>query len=216
MSIRKRFPHHRQLTFLHFVWKAQPTVPQPPKSQSAVWLAAGVLERIIRQPLDASFPQSLLHTLVLSHEYLRMRRSDCPRPAGACLLVTVALLATGLAPPSYDERCLQGRRHLEQKQFDGAIEAYTQAIDLSPDQSLGYLGRALAYQGKSDFDRAIIDCSEAMRLAPKEAAPCIVRAECHEANGDLDRALADFTAAIEQNPTRAQSYLARARIQHKK
>lgn len=145
-----------------------------------------------------------------------MRCNDCPQPAKACLFAAVALLATGFAAPSYDELCLQGRRHLEQKQFDSAIDAYSQAIKSSPDQSLGYLGRALAYQGKKDFDRAITDCSEAIRLSPKEAAPRIVRAECHEANKDLDRALADFTAAIEQNPSRAQSYLARAGIQHKK
>lgn len=137
----------------------------------------------------------------------------------ACLLAGVSLLVTGFAPQSYDELCLQGRRCLEEKQSERAIEAYTQAIKLSAEQSMAYFGRALAYKDTGKFDLAIADCSEAIRLSPKEAVPYsayLLRAECHEANNDLERALADITEAIERDRSRAQLYLVRARIHHKK
>ena len=136
-----------------------------------------------------------------------------------CLFAGVALLVTGFAPQSYDELCLQGRRCLEEKQSERAIESYTQAIKLSAEQNMAYFGRALAYKDKGNFDLAIADCSEAIRLSPKEAVPYsayLLRAECHEANNDLERALADITEAIERDRSRAQLYLARARIHHKK
>lgn len=108
-----------------------------------------------------------------------------------CLLACVALLLSGFAVPTYEELCSQGRRHLEQKHFDSAVDVYTRAVKTSPDQSLAYVGRALACREKSDFPKAAADLCEAIRIDPKCQLALEVRAGIYERLGDPQKAEAD-------------------------
>ena len=51
----------------------------------------------------------------------------------------------------------QGNKHLKAEEFDKAIECYTQAIKLSPDEHTFYSNRSAAYLSKGDAQNALYD-----------------------------------------------------------
>ena len=65
----------------------------------------------------------------------------------------------------------QGLGFLGQKNWDGAIEAFTHAIEQKPDDFRAYINRGRAYQGKGDFALAEKDFNEAVRLDPQNLTP---------------------------------------------
>jgi len=65
----------------------------------------------------------------------------------------------------YTERANLRRQNLEDK--DGALEDYTQAINLHPDNPLFYLWRSQFYYEIGDKLKAMTDYNTAIRLAPE-------------------------------------------------
>ena len=65
----------------------------------------------------------------------------------------------------YTERANLRRKNLEDK--DGALEDYTQAINLHPDNPLFYLWRSQLYYEIGDKLKAMTDYNTAIRLAPE-------------------------------------------------
>lgn len=65
----------------------------------------------------------------------------------------------------YTERANLRRKNLEDK--DGALEDYTQAINLHPDNPLFYLWRSQLYYEIGDKLKAMADYNTAIRLAPE-------------------------------------------------
>jgi len=65
----------------------------------------------------------------------------------------------------YTERANLRRKNLEDK--DGALQDYTQAINLHPDNPLFYLWRSQLYYEIGDKLRAMTDYNTAIRLAPE-------------------------------------------------
>ncbi len=65
----------------------------------------------------------------------------------------------------YTERANLRRQNLEDK--DGALEDYTQAINLHPDNPLFYLWRSQLYYEIGDKLKAMTDYNTAIRLAPE-------------------------------------------------
>ncbi|MBD2603713.1 tetratricopeptide repeat protein [Scytonema hofmannii FACHB-248] len=66
----------------------------------------------------------------------------------------------------YTERANLRRQNLEDK--DGALEDYTQAINLHPDNPLFYLWRSQLYYEIGDKFKAMTDYNTAIRLAPED------------------------------------------------
>jgi len=66
----------------------------------------------------------------------------------------------------YSERANLRRQNLEDK--DGALEDYTQAINLHPDNPLFYLWRSQLYYEIGDQLKAMTDYNTAIRLAPED------------------------------------------------
>ena len=58
---------------------------------------------------------------------------------------------------------------LQTGDFEAAIEDYSRAIDLDPENALFYSGRAVAYNLKKDFEAAIEDFNKAIDLDPEDA-----------------------------------------------
>eukprot|EP01027_Heterolobosea_sp_BB2_P027027 GEZU01042208.1.p1 GENE.GEZU01042208.1~~GEZU01042208.1.p1 ORF type:complete len:340 (-),score=156.89 GEZU01042208.1:98-985(-) len=52
-------------------------------------------------------------------------------------------------------------------QFKEAIECYTKAIELNPDNSIYYNNRAAAYTHTGEYQKAVKDCEKAVALNPK-------------------------------------------------
>jgi|GEM_PF-5146988 len=66
-------------------------------------------------------------------------------------------------------RKMRGTMNMYLGRTDDAIDDFTKAIDLAPDNSFIYLERARAYIAKQDFDSAATDMSSFFRLADDEA-----------------------------------------------
>lgn len=88
----------------------------------------------------------------------------------ACILVSAFITGCALTPPmpkvaqSYAER---GQAKLAvDRDYSGAIEDFTQAIEFDANNAGAYLGRGMAYMKIGDADSARKDFREAVSLDP--------------------------------------------------
>ena len=93
-----------------------------------------------------------------------------------------------------------------EKNYDGAIEDYTKAIELKPEFAMAYYNRGVAKAKKQDYDSAIVDYDEAIKIDDKYALAYYNRGVAKDEKQDYDGAIADYTRAIELNPNNAGSY----------
>ena len=101
-------------------------------------------------------------------------------------------------------------------QIDLAIEAYSHAIELNPNNASTYNNRGIAYGEKGDYDRAIGDHNTAIKLNPNLAEPYTNRGAAYDKKGDYDRAIGDYNTAIKLNPNLAEPYTNRGVAYDKK
>lgn len=60
----------------------------------------------------------------------------------------------------------QGNKALQGKDFDGAIEAYSKAIELDPKQHVYYSNRSAAYLSKGEAEKALDDADQCIKANP--------------------------------------------------
>ncbi len=87
-----------------------------------------------------------------------------------------------------------------------AIEHYTKAIELKPDDPEAYNDRGFVYCEKGDFEKAIQDCTKAIELKPDLAEAYNNRGGFYYKKGDFKKAIQDCTKAIELKPDYAGAY----------
>ena len=100
----------------------------------------------------------------------------------------------------------QGNFLLMLRQTDKAIEAYSHAIELNPNNVFAYNNRGLVYAKKGDYKRAIKDLNKAIELDPNYVEAYNNRGIAFEGEGDFDRAIADHSTAIKLNSDYAEAY----------
>ena len=100
----------------------------------------------------------------------------------------------------------QARMLANRKDYDGAIDNYTKAINLDPKNVGFYINRGYVYYKKGDYPQAIKDCTKAIELDPKNAAAYINRGYVYYKKGEYIQAIADCTKAIEIDPKLATAY----------
>ena len=100
----------------------------------------------------------------------------------------------------------QGNVFIMLGQINNAIERYTHAINLNPNNAASYNNRGGAYRDQGNIDRAIVDFTKAIDLNPKDARTYSNRGGAYSIKGDIDRAIADFTIAINLNSNVAITY----------
>lgn len=96
--------------------------------------------------------------------------------------------------------------HDEKGDLERAIEDFTQAIRLNPQDARTIGDRANAYRVKGDLDRAIQDYDEAIRLNPRDGTAFNNRANAYLEKGDLDRAIEDYDRFIRWEPQIANAF----------
>ena len=103
----------------------------------------------------------------------------------------------------------QGNFLMMLEQIDRAVEAYTHAIELKPDNPNAYSNRGAAYIAKEKTDRAIADINKAIELKPDNPNAYSNRGAAYIAKAEIDRAIVDFDTAIELKPDYVTAYLNR-------
>lgn len=99
---------------------------------------------------------------------------------------------------------------LKDRDIEGALADFTQAISADPRCAPAYFGRGQIRANKGQFDQAIADYSKAVESDPKFAKAWFGRGMVKTYNNDAEGALADFTKAVEADPTYTLAWFNRA------
>ncbi|MEM1391827.1 MAG: serine/threonine-protein kinase [Cyanobacteria bacterium P01_H01_bin.150] len=90
--------------------------------------------------------------------------------------------------------------------FTGAIEDFTQAININPDYVIAYIRRGNAHNDLKDYQEAIKDYTQAIRINPNYALAYYNRGNVRRALRENKAAIDDYTEAIRLNPKNADAY----------
>jgi tetratricopeptide (TPR) repeat protein len=88
----------------------------------------------------------------------------------------------------------------------GAIDDYTKAIALAPDDAAAYNGRGAARFRLGQYQTATQDFTTALRLNPTFAAAFVQRGDLYRDLGFYEHALADYQSAIRAEPRSSRGY----------
>ena len=208
------------------LWRGQPAVPATDQYALAcvlVELLAGcalfdaptppavMLKHFQPPELPASLPEVLKPALLKALDQ---------EPGARYETLTAFLAALQPAPkaPAGIDWTQKAREHFERgkafykaEDYDQAIEAYTQAIQLDPEQAEYYYERGESYFGKRDYDRCIADDTKAIELDPDNGFYYQQRGNVYTWKKDYDRAIADYNHAIQLDPGKADYYWVRGK-----
>jgi tetratricopeptide (TPR) repeat protein len=87
--------------------------------------------------------------------------------------------------------CRQGDECFKEREYVIAIEKYTKAIDLDPENAIHYRNRGDAYFKDEEYEAAIADFTEAIRLKSDDAIAYSNRGNAYRELGDETKALND-------------------------
>jgi TolA-binding protein len=106
----------------------------------------------------------------------------------------------------------RGRAHSDKGELDLAIQDFTRALSLLPNDEAIYRFRGIAYYQKGDFELAIQDFTKGVSSARRpNAATYLGRAKAYCALGKFELAILDFTEFISTYPSAASAYQERAK-----
>jgi tetratricopeptide (TPR) repeat protein len=109
----------------------------------------------------------------------------------------------------------KGLERAKQKDYAGAIEEFTRALQLAPYFAEAYYHRGLAYYDLGEILNAVSDFTEALKLNPQSVESYYCRALARVALKNLPGALADLEQVIRLNPHYAAAYHLRGTVYRK-
>ncbi|MBW4555263.1 MAG: tetratricopeptide repeat protein [Trichormus sp. ATA11-4-KO1] len=111
----------------------------------------------------------------------------------------------------------EGVRKYQAGKYQAAVDDFTQAIELDPQNALAYNKRGNAFYQLGNYQQAQADSSKAISLNPQNANAYYDRGFSLYELGKYKEAIADYTKAIELNAKNAYAYYGRglARVQMK-
>ena len=100
----------------------------------------------------------------------------------------------------------QGRRKLQQEDYQGAIADFSQALASNSNDLDALSGRAEAYYWQGDFTAAIQDLNRVLEQNDNNATYFFYRGYAHQKLKEEQQAIADYTEAIRLDPQDALAY----------
>lgn len=85
------------------------------------------------------------------------------------------------------------------KDYEGAINYFTKAIELGANDKVIYVNRGLAYVGAKKYTEAIADCTTAIELGENDKVIYIIRGIAYIGKKDYTEAINDFKEVIKLN-----------------
>jgi tetratricopeptide (TPR) repeat protein len=117
-----------------------------------------------------------------------------------------AQAATGLLG---SVRYFQGYAHFGLVQFEDAVDAFAQAIEIEPSRPEAHQGLVLARVRLSQWESVISDCDRALALGINEPLFHAARGHAELNLGDSERALEDSNRALNEFPPSVYAYQVR-------
>ncbi|UKZ75593.1 hypothetical protein TrVFT333_003281 [Trichoderma virens FT-333] len=105
---------------------------------------------------------------------------------------------------SADELKALGNKAIAEKNFDEAIDKFTQAIALQPENHILYSNRSAAYASKKDWDNALKDAEKTTEIKPDWAKGWGRKGAALHGKGDLLGANDAYEAGLKHDPSNAQ------------
>jgi len=111
----------------------------------------------------------------------------------------------------------QGIAYLKQQDAQKALDSFSKAVELDPDNPESYFNRGQAYLTVAQFMKdmqyvgpCIADLDQAIAMAPDMPDSYFQRANCLTMKGEYQKAFDDYSKAIELNNTAPEYYMLRA------
>lgn len=105
---------------------------------------------------------------------------------------------------SADELKAQGNQAIAAKNFDEAIDKFTQAIEIQPENHILYSNRSAAYASKKDWANALKDAEKTTEIKPDWAKGWGRKGTALHGNGDLLGAAEAYESGLKIDPNNAQ------------
>jgi len=100
----------------------------------------------------------------------------------------------------------QGSDKITAGDYQGAVEAFTQLLELNPKDAEAYYNRGLALAQLEQYEKAIADYSKALELNPDDVEAYDNRAFARSQQEDFPGAIADYTEVLQRKPDDAEAY----------
>ncbi|KNC47670.1 prkri protein [Thecamonas trahens ATCC 50062] len=111
-------------------------------------------------------------------------------------MVILATLPISASSLTAKQKRLQADDLVKAGKYSAAIRAYTQAVDIDPQDEMNYYKRALVKLALGQFKRALTDFGAAIEVAPEFTKARLRRAGIELQMGSFDAATADLNAVI--------------------
>lgn len=106
----------------------------------------------------------------------------------------------------------QGNRYYNSREYESAIESYSNAIAKQSDIVMFYYNRGNTYAKMGEKEKAISDYTKAIELKPDYETAYNNRGCVYDKLGEKEKALSDLNKAIELNSEYKKAYLGRAEV----
>ena len=100
----------------------------------------------------------------------------------------------------------EGNKLAYDKDFNGAIRLYNEALQLNPNFIMAYNNRGTAYNNLNQHERAIQDLDAAIELDPNYSWAYNNRGFAYAHLNQNERAIQDYSTAIKLNPNLSEAY----------
>ena len=99
------------------------------------------------------------------------------------------------------------------RDFQSAIDQYSEAITLNPEHVRAYTNRGIAKDALGHFEDSIMDFSEALRIDPQNEKAYFGRGSAKAELGQYSEAIVEYEGALRINPKYAAAYLGRGDVE---
>jgi uncharacterized protein (TIGR03067 family) len=188
---------------------------EPAKRYASALDLAEDLSRFVR-----SEPVAARRVSAVGRAWRWCRRKPLAAALGAALAVS---LLAGTAVSLYlfqsrpdsdqtdaDTAFMRGRIHLERKEYERAIAAFSDAIRLDPKDVNAHRHRASVYKSQGKFDKELADHIAVLGLNSKLEGDCLKDAVSANNRGDYALAVRACQAVLQVNRRSADAYLIRS------
>jgi TonB family protein len=107
------------------------------------------------------------------------------------------------------EVTVKGLNYIKAGEYNNAVKAFTEAINIDKKYSPGYSGRGLAYMNLKEYEKAIEDFDMAIKRSGKIALNYKLRGDAYSASKKYKMAVEDFNRAIKKEPEMLVAYFER-------
>ena len=127
--------------------------------------------------------------------------------AVVAIVAAVLYLTRDTDAESLAERHIRiGDEAMQHENYDRAVWAYTEYINLFPSDPMGYAMRGAAHNEDGEYNEAIEDFDRAIALDPDDSAFYVGRGRAHVGAGFMNRGIEEYNLALTIDSDNADAY----------